>query len=216
MAIVSNPLIGAAKQKMGGAVFSTWKGKNVLKTKPLSVANPQTDLQLMRRSAMTQIVAIGRLLLSMINIGFKSLATGKSEFNVFTSVNLKNSFDYSAPPVATFLPGNFAIAKGTITSNEMDTAVADVSLATIVLAWTYTTGLAGQSATDLLMVVVYNTTQDIWETFQTTVERDTETATLTPTPGMVAADNLAIFTFFKAASGANASDSSRIDTAVIA
>jgi hypothetical protein len=216
MAIVSNPLIGAAKQKMGGAVFTTWKGKNVLKTKPLSVANPRTDLQLMRRSAMTQVVAIGRLLLSMINIGFKSLATGKSEFNVFTSVNLKDAFNYASPPTATFTASGFSIAKGTIATQLMDTIVGDVSLGTVVLTWTYAAGPAGQSSNDVLLAVIYNATQDRWDSYVTTETRDNETYTITPPVAMVAGNVLNIYTAFKAATGSNVSDSVWQTTTVIA
>ena len=60
MAVVQNPIIGRARGQAGGMVFTTQFGRNVLKSKALSVANPKTDKQLGRRAAMTQTVALYR------------------------------------------------------------------------------------------------------------------------------------------------------------
>lgn len=50
MAIVQNPLIGRAKKSLANATFTTWKGRNVVKGKPISVANPQSPAQVAQRT----------------------------------------------------------------------------------------------------------------------------------------------------------------------
>jgi hypothetical protein len=156
MSVVSNPLIGHARQKIGNAVFSTWKGIDVLKTKPISVANPQTDAQTMQRSAFSQMVAAFRLMPSVIRAGFKKLAVKQSEFNAFTSANLKNAFDFTEPPSATFVPGEFIISKGTISATAINTTsfVDGTQIATI--TWDSSSLQPGQSNTDIAILCVYN------------------------------------------------------------
>lgn len=162
MSVLQNPLIGRAKQKLGGSVFSTWKGINVLKGKPLSVANPKTDKQLMRRSALVQIVAIGRIVKAAIDTGFNEQAVRKSAFNAFTGYNLRNAFNYAAPPAATLVPVDMLMAQGTISRTAIDSLVADESLATIAVGWLNPSLQPGQSNADVPLIVLHNVTQNLW------------------------------------------------------
>lgn len=160
MSVLQNPLIGRAKQKLGGSVFTTWKGINVLKGKPLSVANPKTDKQLMRRSALSQIVEIGRLCKGVIDAGFNEQAVRKSAFNAFTGYNLRNGFNYAVPPTATVVPANLKFSQGTIAQQPLLTGVADVSDAELVITWDATSLQPGQSVNDTAIVVFHNRTTD--------------------------------------------------------
>ena len=51
MAVTQNPHIGRSKNAFATAVFTTWKGRNVMKGKPISVHNPDTPAQKKQRSA---------------------------------------------------------------------------------------------------------------------------------------------------------------------
>ncbi len=75
--IVSNPLIGASRKSMGNATFSNWKGIYVLKTKPISVANPNSQAQIQQRSAFRQLVQAFREMPGAIRTGYKSQAIQK-------------------------------------------------------------------------------------------------------------------------------------------
>lgn len=147
MAVVQNTLIGKSKQSVGGTTFSTWKGINVLKSKPTSIANPQSDLQMMQRSALQQIVSIYRTINVSVKKGWKKFAVQKSEYNAFTSYALKNSFDFAAPPVADLDPKLLKITNGTITpGGDEPTAVINMTDG-LNLSWS--TALVGnQAATD--------------------------------------------------------------------
>jgi hypothetical protein len=37
MAVIQNPIIGRAKNKFANAIFTTWKGKNIIKSKIICV-----------------------------------------------------------------------------------------------------------------------------------------------------------------------------------
>lgn len=160
--VVSNPLIGKSKKSMGNATFSTWKGINVLKEKAVSVANPQTDAQLRRRNALSQIVAAFRFMPSAIRAGFKKLAIKKSEFNAFSSYNLKNAFTYISGSTAVFVPADALISKGTIALTPIAAAPADRSNNAIAFSWDAGSLQPGQSTTDVPIMAAYNITLNEW------------------------------------------------------
>lgn len=73
MAITQNTLIGRTSGRVGNAVFSTWKGRNVLKQKAETVTNPRTILQQMNRLRFTTLLNIGKSLQPIITYGFSEL-----------------------------------------------------------------------------------------------------------------------------------------------
>lgn len=153
MAVVQNTLIGKAKQSVGGTTFSTWKGINVLKSKAVSVRNPDSDLQKMRRSALTQIVEMYRIISVCVKKGWKKDAIKKSEYNAFSSYNLLNAFNYSSPPTATLILNNLRITNGTITTGNESFDATYNSPSNMELNWN--NSLTGnQSANDEIQAVV--------------------------------------------------------------
>lgn len=217
MSVIQNPLIGRAKQKLGGSVFTTWKGINVLKGKPLSVANPKTDPQLMRRSALTQIIALARTIAAALNFGFKEQAVHKSAFNAFVGYNLKNAFDYAAPPVATMLPVDILVSQGTISPTVINSMVADQSLATIVVNYPTTADLPGESASDLLYGVAMNNVTGVWITLPGSGLRSTGTKSFATPAGFVTVGQMVRgFFFFYNSSTRKSADSYHISEMPVA
>ncbi len=216
MAIVSNPLIGASKQKMGGAVFSTWKGKNVLKTKPASVANPKTPAQVAQRSAMKQAIAILRQAPDQIKKGFKRQAIGKSEANVFVGNILKNAFDFTTPGVATLIPGNILTSRGTMAPTQNTSITADRSDNLLTVNFAATADFASQNVADKALVSAYNTTKGEW-TFGSGYEaRSTGSATAPMPAGWEVGDSLQVFLAFYNQSSGGSSDSTNSTTLIVA
>lgn len=207
MARVSNTLIGPSSGRVGNAVFSTWKGINVLKEKPASVANPDTDPQQMRRSALRQMVSAFRQMPGAIRAGFKKLAVGKSEWNAFASYNLRFGFNYTTPPTATLVLADVLISKGTISSTGMVTNVSDVSSGTILATFLATVTDPGQSLTDRAIIAAYNSTLNDWTGGVTTAARSTGTANI-PIPGSwVATNSVRVYLGFYNPTSGESSDS---------
>lgn len=216
MSVVSNTLIGPSRKKIGNAVFSTWKGVNVLKQKPASVANPNTINQQMRRSAMTQIVFIFRQIPGAVKLGFKKLAIKKSEWNAFSSYNLQNAFDYSAPPAADFIEANFLISKGTIQPTAVLTVVADDSSNTIITTYPTTFIGSGQSALDNILLVFYNEDQDEWLNSSNGATRADGTQTTVLPANWVTGDTVDVFLGFYNSVSGESSDSTHASTTIVA
>lgn len=214
--VVSNPLIGKSKQSMGNATFSTWKGINVLKEKPQSVANPQTDTQTQQRSAFSQMVLAFRNMPAVVRAGFKKLAVKMSEFNAFTSYNLKNAFDFSVPPTATLVPADVLISKGTISSTAISTSVSDRSSNTIVVTFPTTATQPGQSATDLAIVAAYNVTQSDFYGEVTAAARSTGTGSITLPAAWNTGDTLQVYVGFYNSLSGESSDSTNIADTIVA
>lgn len=214
--VVSNPLIGKSKQSMGNATFSTWKGINVLKEKPQSVANPQTDGQIMQRSAFSQMVAAFRNMPAVVRAGFKKLAVKKSEFNAFVSYALKNAFDFSTPPTATLVPADVLISKGTISATDATSYVADRSSNTIVANWIHTVLQPGQSAADLAIVAAYNITKDDWYGEVTNALRSADTASIVLPADWSTGDTLRIYLGFYNETSGESSDSTNAAGTIVA
>lgn len=216
MARVSNTLIGPSSGRVGSAVFSTWKGINVLKEKPASVANPDTDSQQMRRSAMRQVVLAFRQMPSAIRAGYKKLAIGMSEFNAFTRQALKFAFDYSTPPTATFVPADLLISKGTITSTPITTVVSDVSGGEITVTKPTTTTEPGQSASDVPIVAAYNVTLDDWTGGIGSADRSDPDTVIDLPATWVAGNNLVVYLGFYNPLSGQSSDSVNTTNVVVA
>lgn len=162
MAVVQNTLIGRAKRSIGGVTFMTWKGLNVAKSKPVSVANPNTPKQQMRRSVITQLVAIFRQIPGAIDTGFRTQAIHMSAYNAWLGANSKTPWDFSSPPSATLLPTDLVMAKGTIAVNDDYNGSADVSDAVVTLTWDPAITGPGQSLTDLSNIILFNSNTGQW------------------------------------------------------
>jgi hypothetical protein len=92
MAIVENPIIGKASGSVGNIVFSTWKEKNVIRTKPFTCRNPKTPDQVSNRQRCKKLMILLRQVLNNINVAYAGSVPGMSSHNHEMSINLKNCF----------------------------------------------------------------------------------------------------------------------------
>jgi hypothetical protein len=172
MSLVSNPLIGRAKQSMGGATFTTWKGLQVLKNKATSVANPKSEGQINQRARLSALVAIFAFLSAVVKKGFKEMAVGMSEFNGFTSANLKNTAVSAAGGVASVSWGDLLISKGSMPSTPIEAVTAENGDSIVQLDFSTALSAPQFSANDKTLVAVYNYTKQEWGTAVGSETRD--------------------------------------------
>lgn len=124
MAKVQNPLIGRSSQSMGGATFQTWKGINVLRTRPLTVANPRTDAQRTQRNRFAAMVAFSRLVASSLKAGFVEQAQQQTEYNAFMSANLMSATQVNNPDDVVVVYPQIDMAKGTLSGASVQVPLA--------------------------------------------------------------------------------------------
>lgn len=126
-----NPLIGRSSQKFSNSIFSTWKGINVVRSKPLEVANPQTPAQTEQRNKFGAMVNFARQALNTIKLGLKSQAIKQSEYNVFISKNIQLQDPDGSGIIDTGFPP-IIFSKGTLSPVSVASAENLVGAQTIV------------------------------------------------------------------------------------
>lgn len=92
--ITLSPLIVDVRSKVADMVFSKWKGVNYVRSRVIP-SNPQSDGQTAVRDALSQLVAIWKIISAKVqsNNNVYAEGTDKSGFNVFIGANVKKRRD---------------------------------------------------------------------------------------------------------------------------
>lgn len=129
MGKIKQGILGGFSGKVANVVGSSWKGIAVMKSLPLSVANPKTAAQILQRNRFKLLVGFAATMLStIVKPLWDRFAQKMSGFNDFVSNNFDIFFDGSANPNLT----KVIISKGkmlapTITSVQ-DTEPGEISV----------------------------------------------------------------------------------------
>jgi hypothetical protein len=208
MATVQNPITGRSKGKFANAIFSKWKGRNTLRSKPLEVANPQTPAQVQQRDSFAAAMAFARSISAIIYVGFSQFRDTISEFNAFMKEAYTGWVDKSlAPPAFQFDWSLLTVAKGPISTSEITNVASVDADARVYLGHLTVVSGSGQSLTDLAYGVVYNETQDVVGYDEGGTDR-TDAQCIVTMPSLCATgDVLHCYLFFKSADGTDVSDS---------
>ncbi len=189
MGVIKQGILGGFSGKVANVVGSSWKGIAVLKSLPLSVANPNTAGQQAQRGAMTQIVIASRLLLAaLIQPYWNPFAQRMSGYNAFVKENIDT---FATAGFTTF--ANFFSTRGSLLGVVVSGAVCDDSDNTITPIWTDNSGTADALATDEMIFVIYNATTDVWSTSIGNTTRTAGTEVIANT-NMVTGDLMKIYT----------------------
>lgn len=154
MAIVQNPITGRTTGKFATAVFSKQFGKNTMRSKPTSVANPRTQLQKEQRAKFALMVELSRMFLPFLKTSYKQAAVGMSEFNMFMKSNIKNVISGTFPDYEIDFQ-ELQVAKGSLTGVDIATATVATG-SKINLVWDDNTGVADAQDSDNVLALVIN------------------------------------------------------------
>lgn len=196
MARVQNTLIGKSSGSVGGATFSTWKGINVLKSKAIVVANPQTQLQQNQRNRMALLVAMFRAVAGALNIGFSKLANEMSAYNAFVQANLLPANFGGSAPSMTLVYSNLLTGKGTMGETPITAVTGTNASANVPVTWDNGLTPIGSSVDDIAVAVVYNATKNIWG-YVASSARSTGTTTVVMPDTSATSDVLHAYLFFR-------------------
>lgn len=188
MAVIKQGILGGLSGKIGNVVGSSWKGIAVLKSLPLSVANPKSPGQVAQRNRFTGCVEAARILLAaLIQTYWNPFAQRMSGYNMFVSENVE-TFDGG---IFTDFAAFFA-TRGSLLGITSTGASASAAGNSITVPWTDNSGQADALATDEVIVTAYNDTQDYWIVDAGSVTRNAETITITDNL-VAASDELKIY-----------------------
>ena len=207
MAVTQNTLIGRTRGSIGGVTFSKWKGLNVAKGKAENVQQPNTDAQLLQRSKMAIIVALYRSIASIVQTGFRSFAINMSEFNAFTSYNIKNALNPTSPSTAELTYAAILVAKGALTSTSVSDMTGAAAQANVVLTFPPSLAAPDQSLLDGALAVVINETQRTSSFIGGLTTRGDGSSTVSMSEDLQAGDVIHGYLFFESENATEVSDS---------
>lgn len=148
-----NPIVGRSSGKLANTIFSKWKQNNVVRSKPLEVANPRTEAQQMQRSKFAFLLVIAQSLGMALRAGFREVATKMTEFNKFMSTNLNAQVISGTFPDWQLSYHELKISMGSLDSTSAPTGSASEASGLITIG--YETSVNGnQSGGDKAYAVV--------------------------------------------------------------
>jgi len=195
MGVIKQGILGGFSGKVGSVVGTSWKGINVMKARPLSVANPRTAAQIAQRTALGNCSAFAsEILASVIQPLWNRFASQASGYNDFVKENI-DLFAGAIPEPEEDL----VISKGKMASTEIDDATATSGDDTVKVDWTDDSESGFKLATDIAYVVVVDRSSEDVYGFETTDTRADETTTVSlPVKG---GDDYDVYLAFKRADG---------------
>lgn len=201
MGKVTGGIFGQVVNKVGNVIFAVNKGQNVVRSKPASVSQANSEAQLFQRAKMTLMVALYRLTSAAVNMGYTATPNPSSPYNAFTSYNIKNGTSGSTSSTVTYDYASLLFANGSLGTTAVTSVAIDSSDEGLTFSYSSGTPLSGQASTDKIYIVVYNVTQDIWETQIASETRADGAADVTLTMNVAASDACHVWIFFYSEDG---------------
>jgi len=197
MGIIRQGILGGFSGKVANVVGSSWKGIAVIKSLPISVANPRTAPQVAQRDRFSNTVNFGvSILAEVIKPLWDRFAIRQSGFNAFISRNIE-LFDSTFPNP----PENLAIADGAMASTPIDSVTINAAADTVEVSWDDDTGVGLKLADDEAYVVAVNRTTGDIRGFATGRGRSQESTGTQDMPTITAGDEFDIYLAFRRADG---------------
>lgn len=197
MGIIRAGNYGEFTGKVGNLIVYFWHGKRVVRSRPTSVFNPNTEQQQQQRGKFGLVMGFIRVHKQLVKIGFKPWAKGMSAYNAAMSYNLANAVVGEVPNLSI----NFEkalISRGDLlpVANLRARATAP---GTLLLEWQADRPMTSHAtAADTLMVAVYSETDKVTFSCDSGAERSAGSAKL-QVPGEYAGKTVQVFAFFIAA-----------------
>lgn len=155
MAEVQNPIIGRSKNKFANAIFSTWKGKNILRSKPLTVANPQTEAQMAQRAKFSFLVHLAKTMQAVVKAGMREMAVRMTEFNAFVSANINNGAVALVNGSWVVVPEYLVLSKGSLAPTEFTNVTTNTANKTVNISYDNTV-VDNQTSADKVYIAAGN------------------------------------------------------------
>jgi len=210
MAVIKRGILGGFQNKIGNIVGTSWKGIAVMKSLPLSVANPRTTAQVAQRSDFGEMSKIGSVVLAtIVKPLWDRFAQQESGFNAFLKQNIATLTEGNL-----FNPEDFVISKGKMAAVAISTAVLTDASNNLVVTWPTTLPDAFAATTDKVYIMAISDDSTKTRGYATTAIRSAGTVTVTY-PFTPTVNGLQVYLAFLRADGTVVSDSSYKEASVV-
>jgi hypothetical protein len=203
MATLKRGILGGFSGSVANVVGTSWKGIDVMRSKPLSVANPKTAAQETQRGKFSQVVEVAsNLLVTIVKPLWDRFAQRQSGYNAFIKANIDN-FDQNS--LAS--PATIQIGSGNLQPIENANFTVANADATVNLTWADNAGAGNASGTDQLYFAVYVAEVGAWVGFAAIATRADEAASVELPANLVTGQNIWGYFSFRKADGTAVSNS---------
>lgn len=203
MGTITRGILGGFAGKVANVVGSSWKGIAVIKSLPLSVANPRSAGQVNQRTKFAAVVLVAKQLLgSIVKPMWDRFAQKESGYNAFVSANI-NAFNDAGE----IYPPSLKTSVGSLLG--IDTPVITLNATAQVLSGTFidNSGEGNALGTDTLCVALITPDNNKAVGWELTTTRSNGSFGLLPVEGIFAGDVYAVYLSFKRADGSLVSNS---------
>lgn len=208
-------ILGGLSGKVGNLVGTSWKGIAVIKSLPLSVANPNTAGQVTQRTKMSNVVEFAKLILATIIKPLNDrFASGQSGFNLFVQRNI----DFFLNAFAVGSQSNVILSQGNVATQPMVSIDPDVSDGNIGIVWTDTSGYNNALGTDQIFIVATNSSRSslVAVGLDDGFDRDNLPATIDLPEGTQAGDAIYLYVSMRRLDGSQVSNTTTINALAVA
>lgn len=155
MARIKQGILGGFSGKIANVVGTSWKGIAVIKSQPLSVANPKTAAQVAQRTKLSACVAMLQPILSGVIKPLNDRFAGQmSGYNY----SLQKSIAAFGADGSLAYPSEFKISRATAKAQLINVIGSVIENNQVTAAWTSDAGTGYALETDKMFFVVFNET----------------------------------------------------------
>lgn len=192
MGIIKQGILGGFSGKVANIVGSSWKGIAIIKSLPLSVANPQTAGQVAQRTKLSNTVAFAKQILSSIIKPLRDrFAVQESGYNTFMSDNIALFADAMPSPAEDLI-----IASGKMAKTDISVLGVTASSTGVNVSWLDDSGEGFKLTSDDAYIVVVNETQELVGSEGAVVQRSALTSKVDLPANMVSGDVINAYLVF--------------------
>lgn len=197
MAVIKSGILGGLSGSIGNVTGSSWKGVPVLRTKPLSVANPNTPAQQAVRTPWSLLTKLGSSITgAILQPVWNGIASKMSGYNLFMQKNAQLAFS----SLGDFVPTGLSVSPGTLPSAAVSV---DELASSTVMSFNVATALPSVQAlpTDKLYAVVVDIDGIYLGSVSGTVTRSVGAFSVVANRTLLNGERVYAYAFFMSADG---------------
>lgn len=154
MSTIKQGILGGFNGRVGNVIGSTWKGKSIMKIRPASVFNPNTERQQQQRAKFGMVGRFNQAHRNLIRIGFRAYTKNMTAANAAMSYNLTNAITGTFPDLSIDYK-KVMLSMGTLANVSGVSALSEAA-ASVTLNWTSNNQSGNASASDQLIAAFYD------------------------------------------------------------
>ena len=153
-------ILGAFSGKVGTVIGSSWNGIDYMRSLPRPSSKAPSDLQLIHRSKFGLVNGFLGPVSSLVNLGYKSLATKKTGYNVAIAEMMSDAVMGVYPDFEIDYTKIF-FSKGSLTG-VYGVLASSVTPGEISISWADNSDSGTAKATDKAVVLIYNPAKSVF------------------------------------------------------